>query len=173
MIGEAVRELKEDAPAERLEVRVELPVNAHIPHDYVPGEKLRLEAYTSIAAIDSEEDAVSVRDELVDRYGELPLPVATLLDVARLRFAARRAGLTDITLQGNFVRFAPVVLPDSRTVRVQRLYPKTLLKPAVSTMLIPVPKSGASSGGFGGTPLRDTELLAWCAEVIRSVLSDS
>jgi transcription-repair coupling factor (superfamily II helicase) len=173
MIGEAVRELKDDAPAERAEVRVELPVNAHIPHDYVPGEKLRLEAYTSIAAIDAEEDVTAVRDELVDRYGDLPLPVVTLLDVARLRSAARRVGLTDITLQGNFVRFAPVRLPDSRTVRLQRLYPKTLLKPAVSTMLIPVPKSGASSGGFGGAPLRDTELLAWCAEVIRSVLSDS
>ena len=70
----------------------------------------------------------------------------TLLDVARLRFAARRAGLTDITLQGSHVRFAPVVLPDSRVVRVQRLYPKTLLKPAVRTMLVPVPKSGASAG---------------------------
>ncbi|HWG00234.1 MAG TPA: transcription-repair coupling factor [Trebonia sp.] len=173
MIGEAVRELKDDAPAERAEVRVELPVNAHIPHDYVPGERLRLEAYTSIAAIDSDEDVVAVRDELIDRYGEPPLPVVTLLDVARLRFAARRAGLTDITLQGSFVRFAPVVLPDSRVVRVQRLYPKTLLKPAVRTMLVPVPKAGASSGGFGGEPLRDTELLAWCAEVIRSVLSES
>ena len=101
------------------------------------------------------------------------MPVVTLLDVARLRFAARRAGLTDITLQGSHVRFAPVILPDSRTVRVQRLYPKTLLKPAVRTMLVPVPKSGASTGGFGGEPLRDAELLAWCAEVIRSVLSES
>jgi transcription-repair coupling factor (superfamily II helicase) len=173
MIGEAVRELKDDAPAERPEVRVELPVNAHIPHDYIPGERLRLAAYTSIASIDSEEDVASVRDELRDRYGELPVPVVTLLDVARLRFAARRAGLTDITLQGSHVRFAPVVLPDSRVVRVQRLYPKTLLKPAVRTMLVPVPKSGASSGGFGGEPLRDTELLAWCAEVIRSILSES
>jgi transcription-repair coupling factor (superfamily II helicase) len=173
MIGEAVRELKDDAPAERPEVRVELPVNAHIPHDYIPGERLRLAAYTSIAAIDSADDVAAVRDELRDRYGELPLPVVTLLDVARLRSAARRAGLTDITLQGSHVRFAPAVLPDSRVVRVQRLYPKTLLKPAVRTMLIPVPKSGASTGGFGGTPLRDTELLAWCAEVIRSVLSES
>jgi transcription-repair coupling factor (superfamily II helicase) len=173
MIGEAVRELKDDAPAERPEVRVELPVNAHIPHDYIPGERLRLAAYTSIASIDSEEDVVAVRDELRDRYGELPVPVVTLLDVARLRFAARRAGLTDITLQGSHVRFAPVVLPDSRVVRVQRLYPKTLLKPAVRTMLVPVPKSGASSGGFGGEPLRDAELLAWCAEVVRSVLSES
>jgi transcription-repair coupling factor (superfamily II helicase) len=173
MIGEAVRELKDDAPPERPEVRVELPVNAHIPHDYIPGERLRLAAYTSIASIDSEADVASVRDELRDRYGELPVPVVTLLEVARLRFAARQAGLTDITLQGSHVRFAPVVLPDSRTVRVQRLYPKTLLKPAVRTMLVPVPKSGASSGGFGGEPLRDTELLAWCAEVVRSVLSES
>ena len=170
MIGEAVRELRDDAPAERPEVRVELPVNAHIPHDYVPGERLRLAAYTSIAAIDSESDVAAVREELEDRYGELPSPVVTLLEVARLRFAARRAGLTDIGLQGSFVRIAPVVLPDSRVVRVQRLYPKTLLKPAVRTMLVPVPKTGASSGGFGGEVLRDTELLAWCAEVIRSVL---
>jgi transcription-repair coupling factor (superfamily II helicase) len=173
MIGEAVRELKDDAPAERPEVRVELPVNAHIPHDYIPGERLRLAAYTSIASIDSEDDVAAVRDELEDRYGSLPSPVIALLDVARLRFAARQVGLTDITLQGQHVRFAPVVLPDSRTVRVQRLYPRTLLKPAVRTMLVPVPKSGASSGGFGGEPLRDTELLAWCAEVIRSVLSGS
>jgi transcription-repair coupling factor (superfamily II helicase) len=173
MIGEAVRELRDDVPAERPEVRVELPVNAHIPHDYVPGERLRLAAYTSIAAIDSEADVTAVREELEDRYGALPPPVVTLLDVARLRFAAREAGLTDIALQGSHVRFAPVQLPDSRVVRVQRLYPKTLLKPAVRTMLVPVPKTGASGGGFGGEPLRDAELLAWCAEVVRSVLSDS
>jgi hypothetical protein len=43
----------------------------------------------------------------------------------------------------------------------------------VRTMLVPVPKAGASSGGFGGEPLRDTDLLAWCAEVVRSVLSES
>jgi hypothetical protein len=40
-------------------------------------------------------------------------------------------------------------------------------------MLVPVPKTGVSGGAFGGEPLRDTELLAWCAEVVRSVLSDS
>ncbi len=75
MIGEAVSELKGDGPAEKPEVRVELPVNAHIPHDYVPGERLRLEAYTRIAAIDSEADVAVVRDELTDRYGQPPEPV--------------------------------------------------------------------------------------------------
>ncbi len=168
MIGEAVSELKGDGPAEKTEVRVELPVNAHIPHEYVPGERLRLEAYTRIAAIDSETDATAVHDELSDRYGEPPEPVANLLAVARLRAEARRAGLTDITVAGNHVRFAPVDLPDSRQVRVQRLYPKTVLKPAVRTMLVPVPRTAA----IGGQPLRDTELLTWCGEVIRSVLAD-
>jgi len=177
MYGEAVNELKGEGPAEKPEVRVELPVNAHIPHDYVPGERLRLEAYTRIAAIDSEADVGAVRDELTDRYGEPPEPVLNLLEVARLRTAARRAGLSDITAAGNHIRFAPVELPDSRQVRVQRLYPKTVLKPAVRTMLVPVPKT--SRGGtppgntaIGGRPLRDTELLTWCGEVIRSVLAD-
>ncbi len=141
MIGEAVNELKGDGPAEKPEVRVELPVNAHIPHDYVPGERLRLEAYTRIAAIDSEADVTAARDELTDRYGEPPEPVLNLLEVARLRTAARRAGLTDITAAGSHIRFAPVELPDSRQVRVQRLYPKTVLKPTVRTMLVPVPKT--------------------------------
>ena len=146
----------------------ELPVNAHILHDYVPGERLRLEAYTRIAAIDSEADVSAALDELTDRFGEPPEPVRTLLEVARLRTAARRAGLTDLTAAGKHIRFAPVELPDSRQVRVQRLYPKTVLKPTVRTMLVPAPRTAA----IGGQPVRDTELLTWCGEVIRSVLAD-
>ncbi len=146
MIGEAVREMRGDGPAERPEVRIELPVDAHIPHEYVPGERLRLEAYTRIAAIDSDADITAVAEELADRYGPLPTPVTSLLAVARLRARARRAGLTDITQQGNHIRFGPVDLPESRQVRAQRLYPRTLYKPAVATMLVPVPKAGAGLG---------------------------
>ncbi|HTP17575.1 MAG TPA: transcription-repair coupling factor [Streptosporangiaceae bacterium] len=186
MIGEAVREMRGDGPAEKPEVRIELPVDAHIPHGYVPGERLRLEAYTRIAAIDSAADIAAVRDELADRYGPLPGPVQNLLAVARLRAGARRAGLTDITQQGNHIRFSPVELPESRQVRAQRLYPRTLYKPAVRTMLVPVPKavpgtragsgSGSTRAGTGGSvslgapSLRDTELLAWCEELIEALL---
>ena len=183
MIGEAVRELRGEGPAERAEVRVELPVDAHIPHDYVTGERLRLEAYTRIASIETVHDIDAVRDELADRYGPVPDQVENLLAVARLRTVARQAGLTDITLQGNYVRVAPVDLPESRQVRVQRLYPGTVLKSAVSNMLVPVPKaaSGTRSGtgstragtgqtvSLGAPPLRNTELLAWCEELISAV----
>jgi transcription-repair coupling factor (superfamily II helicase) len=174
MIGEAVSELKGAGPAERPEVRVELPVNAHIPHDYLPGERLRLEAYTRIAAIDSDGDSAAVLAELADRYGPPPEPVLNLLAVARLRADARRAGLTDITQQGSYIRFSPVALPDSREVRVQRLYPKTVLKPTVRSMLVPVPKVG--SGKRPGMPappgallLRDQELLTWCGQLVDAV----
>jgi transcription-repair coupling factor (superfamily II helicase) len=177
MIGEAVSELKGSGQPARQEVRVELPVNAHIPHEYVPGERLRLEAYTRIAAIESDDDATAVRDELTDRYGPPPVPVLNLLEVARLRERARRAGLTDITLQGGHVRFAPVQLPESREVRVHRLYPKTVLKPAVRTMLVPAPKaaaggsqaSGRQTISLGAQPLRDQELLTWCCELIETI----
>jgi transcription-repair coupling factor (superfamily II helicase) len=115
--------------------------------------------------------------------------VDNLLAVAGLRVVARNAGLTDITLQGNHIRFAPVDLPESRQVRVQRLYPGTVLKPAVRNMLVPVPKAvpgqraGSATNGSGRTrpgagqttalgapPLRDQVLLAWCEELIESVL---
>jgi transcription-repair coupling factor (superfamily II helicase) len=186
MIGEAVNELRGAGPAERPEVRVELPVDAHIPHDYVPGERLRLEAYTKIAAIDTADDIAAVAAEMTDRYGPPPQPVLNLLAVARLRARARRAGLTDIAQQGNHVRFGPAELPESREVRLRRLYPGAIVKPAVRTILVPVPRtaSGAGRGGaasgraaparptvaLGAPPLRDQELLAWCEELIEAVL---
>jgi transcription-repair coupling factor (superfamily II helicase) len=183
MIGEAVSELRGDGPAERPEVRVELPVNAHIPHEYVPGERLRLEAYTRIAAVDTADDLAAVRAELTDRFGPPPEAVLSLLAVARLRSRARHVGLADITQQGNHIRFAPVRLPESREVRVQRLYPKTLLKPGVRTMLVPVPReqpgggpgrvaAGGRSGQvtqLGARQIRDQELLAWCEELVEAV----
>src|SRR5207247_6141738 len=74
MIGEAVGELRDAGPAERAEVRVELPVNAHIPHSYVPGERLRLEAYTRIAALDSGADITAGTEGRTDRDGPRPHP---------------------------------------------------------------------------------------------------
>ena len=105
-------------------------------------------------------------------------PVLGLLAVAGLRAQARKAGLTDITQQGTHIRFSPVDLPESRQVRAQRLYPKTVLKPTVRTMLVPVPRDlpGARPGAPvpPGTPLlRDRELLAWCGQLIEAVFGES
>ncbi len=165
MVGEAVRELREDGPAETREVKVELPVDAHIPHEYVPGERLRLDAYRRIAGIQDGDEIAAVRDELVDRFGSLPVPVLNLLEVARFRAIARKGGLTDVTLQGNQIRFTPVDLPDSRRVRLQRLYPKSIIKAATNTLLVPMPKTAP----LGGRPLRDQELLKWSTDLVEAL----
>ena len=109
-------------------MKIELPVDAHLPHDYVPSERLRLEMYKRLAEVRSDDDVEAIREELLDRYGEPPSAVASLLSVARFRGRARQAGLTDVTIQGKYVRFAPVDLPESATLRLNRLYPGSIVK---------------------------------------------
>ncbi|MGW1991028.1 transcription-repair coupling factor [Embleya sp. NPDC001921] len=171
MVGEAVNQYKElaaggEGAEETPEIRVELPIDAHVPHDYVPGERLRLEAYRRIAAITCEADIDAVRAELVDRYGPLPQPVENLLEVARFRAHVRGAGVADVTLQGNFVRFGPVDLRESQQLRLQRLYPKTLVKTATHQILVPKPMTAR----IGGQPLRDVALLAWARDLVDAIL---
>ncbi|MBK7622844.1 MAG: transcription-repair coupling factor [Kineosporiaceae bacterium] len=170
MVGEAVAEFRGEGEGEQTaEMKVELPVDAHLPHEYVPGERLRLEAYRKIAEVVTDQALDAVRAELVDRYGALPPPAERLLDVARFRLLARRAGLTDVGLQGNQVRFGPVDLPDSGQMRLKRLYPGSLIKPATSAILVPRPMTAR----VGGQGLRDVPLLDWAADLIRAVLLDS
>ncbi len=174
LVGEAVAEFKGDGQAVRPETKVELPVDAHIPHDYIESERLRLEAYKRIASIDSDATVDEVRAELVDRYGELPEPVENLLEVARFRAVAAIAGVGEVTAQGNFIRFAPVELPESGQLRLQRLYPKSVVKAAVRTVLVPRPRaSGEARGGapIGAQPLRDRELLTWATRLVADVLT--
>ncbi|MFG2783400.1 transcription-repair coupling factor [Streptomyces prunicolor] len=171
MVGEAVADYRasleggvEEEPP--LEVKIELPVDAHVPHDYAPGERLRLSAYRSIAAANTEEDIKAVREELVDRYGKLPEPVENLLLVAGLRMLARACGVGDIVLQGTNIRFAPVELRESQELRLKRLYPGTVIKPAAHQVLVPRPKTAK----VGGKPLVGRELLGWVGEFLASIL---
>jgi hypothetical protein len=87
-----------------------------------------------------------VRDELVDRYGPLPDPVERLLAVAAFRVVARRYGLTEVTLQGNQVRFAPLDLRESQVMRLQRLFPRSVAKPQTRTVLVPRPMTARIGG---------------------------
>ena len=166
LVGEALAEYRGDAGADLADVKVELPVDAHIPHDYVSGERLRLEAYRRIAAATDESAIDEVVAELRDRYGPLPEPVERLIDVARLRGLARSAGVSEIVLAGNYVRFGGVDLPESRTLRLVRLYPGTQIKPVTRTVLVPRPKPAT----VGAAPVIDAALVAWAREVIGSVI---
>jgi transcription-repair coupling factor (superfamily II helicase) len=168
LVGEAVAEFKGDKVDESIDVRVELPVDAHLPHDYIPGERLRLDAYRRLASAQTDADVDGVRAELRDRYGELPPPVENLLAVAAFRAFARRFGVTEVAMQGKYVRFAPLELRESQTMRLQRLHPGSVVKRASRITLVTAP----ATARIGGQPLRDQALLDWCREVLQTVVED-
>jgi transcription-repair coupling factor (superfamily II helicase) len=169
LVGEAVSEFRGYEVEPEPEVRIELPVDAHLPTDYIESERLRLEMYKRLAEVRAEADVKAVEAELHDRYGMPPPEVLNLVEVARFRLLARSAGLTEIVGQGRFIRFAPAHLPESRVMRLQRLYPGSVVKDAVGTVLIPRPTSAT----MGSEPLKDADLLRWASELIREIFSNS
>ncbi|WP_232211645.1 transcription-repair coupling factor [Nocardioides sp. CF8] len=166
LVGEAVNDFKGEGAEELGEVRIELPVDAHLPHDYISSERLRLEMYKRLAEVRADEDVDQLREEMVDRYGQPPIEVESLLIVARFRARARQAGVKEITLAGKFVRFAPVDLPDSRVVRLGRVYPKSIVKAPTQTILVPRPQTAV----IGGKPIDGIALLEWARHVIDDII---
>ncbi|GGF42202.1 transcription-repair-coupling factor [Marmoricola endophyticus] len=171
LVGEAVGEYRAQTaggpqPEQLDEVRIEIPVDAHLPHDYIGSERLRLEMYKRLSEVRSDDDVRALAEEMTDRYGPMPAEVTRLLAVASFRARCRQAGVTEVQTQGKYVRFGPVELAESATVRLQRLYPKSLVKAPVRTILVPRPLAAT----IGGEQPRDEELLAWCRQVIDAVI---
>jgi transcription-repair coupling factor (superfamily II helicase) len=168
MVGEAVQQFKGERPEEETDVKIDLPVDAHLPHDYIGVERLRLEMYRKLAQARDGAALDEVVAELRDRYGEEPEPVANLVAVARFRQLARAYGLTDVSLQGRHVRFGPLELPDSKQTRLKRLYPESVYKAATRTVSLPRP----TTKRVAGEPLAGQQMLAWCADLLRDVLGE-
>jgi transcription-repair coupling factor (superfamily II helicase) len=168
MVGEAVQAFKGERPEEEVDVKIDLPVDAHLPHDYVGVERLRLEMYRKLAEARDDEQLREVVAEMTDRYGEPPAPVQNLVAVARFRLLARRYGLTDVSMQGKHIRFSPLSLPDSKQLRLKRYHPDAVYKQAIEQVSVPRP----STRRVGGEPLRDQALLQWCAEFLTQLLGE-
>jgi transcription-repair coupling factor (superfamily II helicase) len=175
MIGEAVATFRGEDVESGQELRLELPLDARIPEDYIDSERLRLEAYQKLSAASAataKDDALDlVIDELTDRYGTPPDEVQGLLSVARLRRRAARAGLTDVVVMGSNLRIAPARLEDSIKVRLQRLYPKAKLVASGEAMVVPMPTVPAAVG-VGLEPLPDEALLDWVNQLFTAIFPE-
>ena len=169
LVGEALSEYKNEPAKEVNDVRVELPIDASIPTDYVPQERLRLEAYKRLADASTNEAVDEVGAELVDRYGAMPSELEALIGVARFRVAAKAAGVQEVIAAGKTIRISPVTLPESRSMRIQRIYPGTTIKEAAHILLVPKPTSGT---GIGAPELRDTQLLEWLHELFNLLFAN-
>ncbi len=172
MVGEAVQDYKTgilETQEKFSECKIELPINAHLSSEYVPGERLRLDLYRRLADVRSAEDVEAIRSELVDRFGELPDEAQSLLGVAHLRSMAKSALLTEVVLQGKFLRLGPITLPESRQLRLTRIYPGSLYKVATRRVLIALPQLTAWKPSEIGAPIVDTSVLAFAVEALKQI----
>ncbi|HSM02153.1 MAG TPA: transcription-repair coupling factor [Acidimicrobiia bacterium] len=145
LVAEAVEELETGSTREKppAEVRIELPVEAHLPDDYVPDQDARLEAYRRLAAATSHASIDDVVAEWTDRYGELPERAEVLIDIARLRVEALRVGIAEIVAMRREVRLSPVTLSASKEVRLERIAPKAVLRDRA--VFVPLPPEGPAT----------------------------
>ena len=172
MVGEAVQDYKSgiiETDEKVLECKAELPINAHLSTEYVPGERLRLDLYRRLADVKSAEDVGSIESELIDRFGPLPQEAQALLGVASLRAQAKVLKLTEVIVQGKFLRFSPLVLSESKQLRLARMYPGSIYKSTTNTALVALPKAAVWNPSANTPEIVDTSLLAWVVEALNQL----
>lgn len=104
LLAEAVSEERgEENHSRELDCLIDISVDAHIPESYIESLTLRLDVYRRIADIRSVEDSEDVKDELRDRFGELPESVLGLIDIALVRNKANSMGIFEIRQNENSV----------------------------------------------------------------------
>jgi transcription-repair coupling factor (superfamily II helicase) len=157
MLAEAVAEMRGRPLEQPKELKLEVPIDAHLPVDYIPRERLRLEAYRRLGGATSVDAVAALGAELADRYGPPPPPVRSLLALAGVRAQATAVGLDEVVCFGGRVRLAPVRdLAESKRVRLDRLYPGAVWKAAEQTLVVPLPV--------------DDFLPSWLSELLEGVL---
>jgi len=169
MVGEAVEDFKTgyiDANPRIKECKVELPITAHLPVEYVPSERLRLDLYRRMADCVDDEGLNEIVDELLDRFGALPVAAASLIQVARLRTLAKSKNLTEVVWQGKHLKIAPIVLAESAQMRVMRIYPGTLVKLATKSLLV---ARAFAPNWLENAPVGDNSILSWAMEVLQNL----
>jgi len=101
LLSEAVEEEKDKKPKkEQKECLIDVQIDAHIPDEYITSVPQRLAIYRRIADVRTNDDAMDVTDELIDRFGEPPESVLGLIEVSLLRNTAAQLGIYEIGQRG-------------------------------------------------------------------------
>ena len=175
MVGDAVNEYKRgfiEGIEESFECKVELPITAHLSPEYVPADRLRLDLYRRLADSKDDEQIDAIREELIDRFGPLPKAAERLIRVAKLRTFVKSRGITDFAVQGKYVKVAPFAPTESLEMKIQRLYPGSIVKSVTKVVMIARPQSAAweSAAGEHDDEMVDTSLLDWAIELAETLL---
>ncbi|MCI8924581.1 MAG: transcription-repair coupling factor [Lachnospiraceae bacterium] len=105
MLNEAVKSLKGIETAEDFVTSVDLDVDAFIPPAYIVNEVQKLDIYKRIAGIENQSECDDMKEELLDRFGEIPVAAENLLRIAMIRVRAHRLFVTELKGRNGEIRF--------------------------------------------------------------------
>ena len=124
MLEKAAAEIKGEEIPEDKDVVIDVKINAAIPEFYVEDAGIKLSLYRRIAMSKSSENLDELYEELQDRFGYVPQETANLLDIARIKIAAKKIGITEIKRQANSITilFDPAIIinPDHILASIER-----------------------------------------------------
>ena len=103
---------EEEKPERMGDTVIKVTADAYLPDSYIPDEGAKLELYKRISQIRSQEDSETLQDELIDRFGDIPKPVHSLLGIAVIRAEALKLGISEIQGDTKMLRFT--FFPDAR-----------------------------------------------------------
>ncbi len=111
LLAQAVQELKGEDITEDILPPMDIPVTAHIPNEYIPGEAERIYFYKRMSAVRSVPDIENLQSELEDRFGDPPRPVWDALAILRLRLRCQEIGIAAVRGEAANIqiRFTPGV----------------------------------------------------------------
>ena len=142
MLDEAVAAAAEGADAEDdwEPVRLDVNVDAYVPADYIPYEQAKIDVHRRIAGSREVADLMQLRDELEDRFGELPEPLRNLIALQQARIKLGQAGARAVTFRNGRLAVTPIELDSVRAKRIRQEIPEALYESGKSQLSVRVPE---------------------------------
>ena len=144
MLDEAVRLLAGDSASEETEpVRMDIPVDAFVPGDYVPYEAAKIEVHRRVAGAREVAELIMLREELADRFGPIPGPLDNLIRLQDARIKLGRAGARSVDFRGGRLSVTPIELDSSGSRALRELLPGAVYESGRSTVRVRLPEEPA------------------------------
>lgn len=124
MLNEAVKNLKGIDTIEDFSTTVDLDVDAFIPPSYIVNEIQKLDIYKRIAGLENQTECDDMKDELLDRFGEIPAAVQNLFRISMIRVQAHKLYATEVKGKNGEIRIT--LKPDAK-IRAEQI-PELLKK---------------------------------------------
>jgi transcription-repair coupling factor (superfamily II helicase) len=145
MLDEAVAAAEDGAgPDDDWEpVRLDVNVDAYVPADYIPYEQAKVEVHRRIAAAREVADLMELKNELEDRFGDLPDPLKNLIALQQARIKLGQAGARAVTFRNGRLAVTPIELDSVRAKRIRQEIPEALYESGKSQLSMRVPEDPA------------------------------